>query len=126
MTQEKRPKKLLDQLRETLQTQHYSLRTEHTYVDWARRFILFHHKRHPKEMGNAEVEAFLTHLAIDRKVAASTQNQALSALLFLYQHVLHQEIGSVDAVRARKPKRLPSVLTKAEALRVINAMAGVP
>jgi site-specific recombinase XerD len=124
--QEKRPKKLLDQLRETLQTQHYSLRTEHACVDWAKRFILFHHKRHPKEMGNAEVEAFLTHLAIDRKVAASTQNQALSALLFLYQHVLHQEIGSVDAVRARKPKRLPTVLTKAEALRVINAMAGVP
>lgn len=125
MPQEKRPKKLLDQLRETLQTQHYSLRTEHAYADWAKRFILFHHKRHPREMGNAEVEAFLTHLAIDRKVAASTQNQALSALLFLYQHVLHQEIGSVDAVRARKPKRLPTVLTKAEALRVINAMAGV-
>jgi integron integrase len=77
-------------------------------------------------MGSAEIAAFLTHLAIDRQVAASTQNQALSALLFLYQEVLRQEIGSVDAVRARKPKRLPTVLTKTEALRVINAMSGVP
>jgi len=126
MPQEKRPKKLLDQMREILRTQHYSIRTEHTYVDWAKRFILFHQKRHPKEMGRAEIEAFLTHLAIDRKVAASTQNQALSALLFLYEKVLHQEVGSVDAVRARKPKRLPTVLTKTEALHVIKAMSGVP
>jgi integron integrase len=77
-------------------------------------------------MGRAEIAAFLTHLAVDRKVAASTQNQALSALLFLYQDVLHQEVGSVDAVHTRKPKRLPTVLTKTEALRVLNAMAGVP
>ncbi len=126
MPQEKRPKKLLDQMREVLQTQHYAIRTEDAYIDWAKRFILFHHKRHPKEMGSAEIAAFLTHLALDRKVAASTQNQALSALLFLYQKVLHQEVGSVDAVRARKPKRLPTVLTKNEALRVLNAMAGVP
>lgn len=121
-----RPKKLLDQMREVLQTQHYSIRTEDAYVDWARRFILFHHKRHPKDMGAPEVEAFLTHLAVERKVAASTQNQALSALLFLYREVLHQELGSVDSVRARKPKRLPTVLTKSEALGVITAMSGTP
>jgi len=126
MPQEQRPKKLLDQMRDVLQTQHYSIRTEDAYVDWAKRFILFHQKRHPKEMGRVEIEAFLTHLAVDRHVAASTQNQALSALLFLYKKVLRQEVGSVDAVRARKPKRLPTVLTKTEALRVLNAMVGVP
>ena len=118
------PKKLLDRLRDMLRTQHYSSRTEQTYVDWAKRFILFHHKRHPKDMGVPEVEAFLTHLALERKVAASTQNQALSALLFLYREVLHQPLASVDAVRARKPERLPTVLTKSEAARVINAMSG--
>jgi len=126
MPQEQRPKKLLDQMRDVLRTQHYAIRTEHAYVDWARRFILFHQKRHPTEMGRAEIEAFLTYLAVDRHVAASTQNQALSALLFLYKAVLRQEVGSVDAVRARKPKRLPTVLTKTEALRVLNAMVGVP
>jgi integron integrase len=121
-----RPKKLLDQMREALQTQHYSIRTEDSYVDWARRFILFHNKRHPKEMGAPEVEAFLTHLAVERKVAASTQNQALSALLFLYREVLHQELDSIDSVRARKPKHLPTVLTKSEARRVLNGMSGTP
>lgn len=123
---EPRPKKLLDQMREALQLQHYSIRTENAYVDWARRFILFSGKRHPKDMGAPEVAAFLTYLAIERKVAASTQNQALSALLFLYREVLHQEVGNIDAVRARKPKRLPTVLTKPETLRVISAMSGVP
>src|SRR3989454_10653725 len=129
MPQGQRPKKLLDQMRDVLHTQHYSIRTEDAYVDWARRFILFHQKRHPAAMGRAEIEAFLTHLAVERHVAASTQNQALSALLFLYKAVLHQEVESVesvDAVRARKPKRLPTVLTKPEALRVLNAMVGVP
>ena len=126
MPQEQRPKKLLDQMRDVLHTQHYAIRTEDAYVDWARRFILFHQKRHPAAMGRAEIEAFLTHLAVERHVAASTQNQALSALLFLYKAVLHQEVESVDAVRARKPKRLPTVLTKPEALRVLNAMVGVP
>ena len=83
MPQEPRHKKLLDQMRDVLRTQHYAIRTEQAYVDWARRFILFHQKRHPQEMGTAEIEAFLTHLAVDRHIAASTQNQALSALLFL-------------------------------------------
>jgi integron integrase len=126
MPQEPRPKKLLDQMRDVLHTQHYAIRTEDAYVDWAKRFILFHQKRHPTEMGQVEIEAFLTRLAVERHVAASTQNQALSALLFLYKEVLRQEVGSVDAVRARKPKRLPTVLTKIEALRVLNAMVGVP
>src|SRR5262245_39822984 len=126
MPQEPRPKKLLDQMRDVLRTQHYAIRTEDAYVNWAKRFILFHQKRHPTETGRVEIEAFLTHLAVDRHIAASTLNQALSALLFLSKAVLHQEVGAVDAVRARKPKRLPTVLTKPEALRVLNAMAGVP
>ena len=126
LPQEPRPKKLLDQMRDVLRTQHYAIRTENAYVDWAKRFILFHQKRHPTAMGRVEIEAFLTHLAVDRHIAASTQNQALSALLFLYKAVLRQEVGAVDAVRARKPKRLPTVLTKPEALQVLNAMVGVP
>lgn len=125
MLPEKPPKKLLDQMREILQTQHYSIRTENTYVDWVRRYILFHHKRHPSEMGASEVAAFITYLATERRVAASTQNQALSALLFLYQEVLNQPLETVNAVRARKPERLPTVLSKDNALRVINAMSGV-
>ena len=85
-------KRLLDQMREALQVQHYSIRTEHTYVDWARRYILFHNKRHPTDMGASEVTQFLTALAVERKVAASTQNQALGALLFLYREVLQQNL----------------------------------
>jgi site-specific recombinase XerD len=100
MPQEKRPKKLLDQMRDVLHTQHDSIRTEDAYVDWARRLILFHQQRHPTEMGRADIAAFLTHLAVERHVAASTQHQALSALLCLYKAVLHQEVESVDAVRA--------------------------
>lgn len=118
------PKKLLDRMRDCLRTQHYSLRTEQAYVDWARRFILFHQKRHPQDMGVPEVEAFLTYLAVERKVAASTQNQALSALLFLYREVLRQPLADVAAVRARQPERVPTVLTKDEAARVLSAMSG--
>ena len=122
---QKRPKKLLDQVREAIRTKHYSIRTEQAYVDWIRRYILFHDKRHPKDMGSAEIAAFLTHLAVEKNVAASTQNQALSALLFLYRHVLEKElVGSIDAVRAKKPKRLPTVLTKEEAFRVIGFLSG--
>src|SRR5437879_11348628 len=108
MPQAQRPKKLLDQMRDVLRTQHYAIRTEHAYVAWAKRFILFHQKRHPAEMGRVEIEAFLTHLAVDRHIAASTQNQALSALLFLYKEVLHQEVQAVAAVRATRHQRLPS------------------
>ena len=97
----KRTTKLLDQVRSKLRLLHYAKRTEEAYVDWIRRFILFHDKRHPDQMGVAEVEAFLTSLAVEGNVAASTQNQTLSALQFLYGKVLEIELGPVDAVRAR-------------------------
>ena len=117
--------RLLDQVREKLRYRHYSLRTERAYVDWIRRFILFHLKRHPAEMGAAEVEAFLTHLAIQRKVAASTQNQALSALLFLYKEVLQVELPWLNNVeRAKKPQRLPTVLTVREVNAVLERLEG--
>ena len=120
------PKKLLDRVRDTLRTKHYSRRTEQTYVEWIRRFILFHGKRHPKDMRAAEIEAFITHLAVDRQVAVSTQNQALSAILFLYRHVLRLEVEVLPSlVRPGRPKRLPTVLTQAEAVRVISQMKGV-
>jgi site-specific recombinase XerD len=103
-----KPKKLLDQVRDALRVKHYAYRTEESYIQWIRRYILFHDKRHPKDMGEAEIEAFLTHLAVDGNVASSTQNQALSALLFLYRNVLKQPLSeSVDAVRARQSKHLP-------------------
>jgi site-specific recombinase XerD len=112
---EPRPKKLLDQVREMIRMKHYSYRTEESYVNWIRRYILFHNKRHPKDMGSAEIEAFLSHLAVQEQVAASTQNQALSALLFLYRYVLKQELDSpVDAIRAKSPRYLPTVLTPEE------------
>ena len=117
-------KKLLDQVREALRLKHYSYRTEQAYVDWITRYILFHDKRHPQEMGHLEVQAFLTHLAAEKNVAASTQTQALSALLFLYREVLHQDLGNIDALRAHKPKRLPTVLTRDDTLRVISALKG--
>jgi integron integrase len=119
------PKKLLDQLRDALRIKHYFYRTEQTYVDWAHRFIVFHDKRHPKDMGTPEIEAFLTHLAVQQKVAASIQNQALCALVFLYRHVLRQEIGpSIDVVRAKRSRYLPPVLTHAEAIAVLGQLSG--
>jgi integron integrase len=119
------PKKLLDQLRDALRIKHYAYRTEQTYVDWVHRFICFHNKRHPKDMGASEVEAFLTHLAVDLKVAASTQNQALCALLFLYRYVLRQELDpSINAVRAKKSRYLPTVLTHEEAVAVLEHLSG--
>jgi integron integrase len=122
---EPRPKKLLDHVRDAIRLKHYSLHTEQACVTWIKRYIFFHDKRHPKDMGSADIEAFLTHLAVQQKVAASTQNQALSALLFLYRDVLRQPLdGPIDAIRARKPKRLPTVLTKEEALQVIEALSG--
>jgi integron integrase len=112
-------------VRDAIRLKHYSLHTEQAYVTWIKRYIFFHDKRHPKDMGGAEIEAFLTHLAVHQKVAASTQNQALSALLFLYRDVLRQSLDRpIDAIRARKPKRLPTVLTKEEALRVIGYVSG--
>jgi len=118
-------KKLLDVVRDALRTKHYSYRTEQTYLDWIKRYILFHQKRHPKEMGAAEIQAFITHLAVERNVAASTQNQALSAILFLYRTVLQKEIIlPPELVRTSRPKVLPTVLTHAEALAVIGKMRG--
>jgi integron integrase len=118
--------KLLDRVRQVMRLKHYSYRTEQAYVDWIRRFILFHHKRHPQEMGAQEIEAFLTHLAVHENVAASTQNQALQAILFLYREVLGREITEpIQAMRARKPKRLPTVLTREEVLLLFNQMSGI-
>jgi site-specific recombinase XerD len=109
-----RPKpKLLDRLREALRSRHYSRRTEQTYCQWVKRFIFFNNVRHPAEMAEAEVNAFLTHLAVKEKVSASTQNQALSALLFLYRYVLDREIGDFgEVIRARKSISVPVVMTK--------------
>ena len=118
-----KPPKLLDQVRARLRTLHYSIRTEEAYVGWIRRFILFHKKRHPREMGGPEVEAFLTHLAVEEHVAASTQNQALAALLFLYQQILEIELPRLDAIRARRPERLPVVLSREEVRAVLNETA---
>jgi len=118
--------RLLDRVREVLRRKHYSIRTEEAYVGWIKRFILFHDKRHPREMGLPEVDAFLTDLAVRQGVAASTQNQALSALLFLYTEVLQQPLdGPVQAVRAKQPSRLPTVLTRDEVARVLDALSGV-
>jgi integron integrase len=117
--------RLLDQVRAEIRLRHYSIRTEEVYVDWVRRFILFHSKRHPKEMGAGEVRDFLSHLAVERNVAASTQNQAKSALLFLYREVLHIELPWLDEVIAAKtPRRLPVVLTQTEVRRLLNSMSG--
>jgi integron integrase len=118
------PRKLLDQVRDAIRLKHYSIRTEQAYVNWIKRYIYFHDVRHPAEMGAPEVQAFLTHLAVEGNVAASTQNQALSALLFLYKEVLHQDLGPIDAMRAKKPKRLPSVLAKEEVHRVLGHLSG--
>jgi integron integrase len=117
--------KLLDQVRDAIRRKHFSLRTERIYCDWIRRFILYHRKRHPQEMGETEITEFLTHLARNGLVAASTQNQALSALLFLYREVLQREIGWLDKVeRAKRPSRLPVVLTRDEARRVFLNLHG--
>ena len=140
----KRPRKLLDQactelcrsVRNALRAQHYSIHTEETYVRWIKRYILFHDKRHPKKMGVPEIEAFLTHLAVDQNMAASTQNQALSALLFLYREVLEIELEgtatlppdseeTVDHIRAKRPgQRVPTVLTREKVHLLLNALPG--
>ena len=108
-----------------IRSRHYSRRTEQAYGLWVRRFVHFHHLRHPQEMGAAEINAFLTHLAIESKVSASTQNQALAALLFLYRHVLGRDVGELGAVvRARTPDRLPVVLTRDEVRAVLAHLDG--
>jgi integron integrase len=118
--------KLLDQVREAIRMRHYSIRTEEAYISWIKRFILFHGKRHPLEMGEDEITRFLSALAVHRQVSASTQNQALCALVFLYRHVLGQNLGWLeDVVRAKRPQRLPVVLTRAEVKALLGALDGV-
>ncbi len=120
-----RSPKLLESLREALHVRHYSHRTEDTYCSWVKRFVHFHKLRHPKEMGELEINLFLTHLAVSEKVSASTQNQALSALLFLYRHVIGKEVGDLGhVIRARKPIHLPVVLTRDEVKALLAQLAG--
>ncbi len=117
--------KLLSQVREAIRVRNYSRRTEQTYVMWVKRFTRFHDLQHPSEMAEPEINAFLTYLAVDRKVSASTQNQALSALLFLYRHVLNRPIGELgDVIRAQQPKRLPIVMTRDEVRTVMRQLSG--
>ena len=120
------PSKLLDRVRRRIRLKGYSIRTERAYVSWIKRYILFHNKRHPQEMGKAEIESFLSHLAIKLNVSKSTQNQAFNALLFLYREVLEEDLpAGISAYRAKKPERLPTVMTKEETLKVISAMKGI-
>lgn len=119
-------KKLLDQLADKIRMKHHSRKTESAYVEWSRRYILFHNKRHPREMGKAEIEAYLNHLANVRHVSASTQNQALHAILFLYREVLEIEMGFVNALRAKEGKRLPVVLNLEETAKVLHSFEGEP
>lgn len=120
-----RPGQLIGELRAALRSRHYSRRTETAYCLWVRRFIHFHGLRHPAGMGEVEINVYLTHLAVDEHVAASTQTQALSALLFLYRHVLGREIGELDGViRARKPQRLPVVMTRVEVRALLEQLPG--
>ncbi len=118
------PKPLLEQVRAVLRVRHYAPATEDAYLNWVRRFILFHDKRHPLEMREEEIEGFLTYLAVECEVAASTQNQAFHALLFLYQQVLEVELDQLDAVRARRPEYLPSVLSFDEVRAVLDRVTG--
>ncbi|MCB1850468.1 MAG: integron integrase [Gammaproteobacteria bacterium] len=119
------PSPFLEQVRSKIRLKHYSIRTEQAYVFWIRRFILYHGKRHPADLGESEVSSFLSHLAVDRNVAASTQNQALNALVFMYRHVLGRPLGdTIDGVRAKKPARLPVVLTQDEIRMLLRYLEG--
>lgn len=113
--------RLLDQVRDVIRRRHYSIRTEEAYLGWIKQFIHFHHLRHPRDLGPAAVAAFLSHLASDRQVASSTQNQALSALLFLYREVLGQPLDTITGIEhAKRPQRIPAVFTKAEVHGVLS------
>ncbi len=118
---------MLDRVRYRIRLKGYSIRTEQSYVSWIRRFILFHNKRHPQDMGKGEIEAYLTHLAITRHVSPSTQNQAFNALLFLYRNVLEIEFPeNINAYRSKRPTRLPTVLTNAETIKIISMITDSP
>ncbi len=117
--------RLLDQVRDRIRRKHYSIRTEQVYVDWIRRFVLHHNKRHPRDMGAAEVEAFLTHLAVAKRVSASTQNEAKSAILFLYKEVLGEPLPWLEGIEsAKRPVRLPMVLTQQEVESIFAHLSG--
>jgi integron integrase len=119
--------KLLDQVRIVMRRQHYSIRTEETYTQWISRFIRFHKMRHPREMDTPDIEAFLNHLAVTEHVAASTQNQAFSAIIFLYKHVLNQPLSAkVVALRAKPSRHLPTVLSRAETQTLLQGLSGPP
>jgi integron integrase len=121
------PPRLLDRVRIAIRTRHYSIRTEEAYVGWIRRFIFFHGKRHPQEMGEPEINAFLSHLALKGRVSASTQNQALCALLFLYRQVLEKPFPDLERlVRAKRTEKLPVVMTRAEVKAVLSRLHGTP
>ena len=121
------PPRLLEQVRAEIRARHYSRRTEDAYVHWIRRFIVFHGRRHPRELGAPEISAFLTWLAVEQHVAASTQNQALSGVLFLYREVLRQDVGVVELLpRARMPSKVPVVLSPSEVRQVLDQLTGVP
>ena len=125
MVRRERASPFLDSLREAIRVRHYSIRTEKAYVGWARRFILFHDKRHPKDMGGVEVSAFLSHLALELEVSPATQNQALNALSFLYKAVLARPLGEMSGiVRAKRPRKLPTVLTQREVGRLLCRLKG--
>ena len=121
-----KPKKLLDQFKDNIRIKQYSYRTEQTYIQWVREYILFHNKRHPREMGVTEINQFITHLVVERKASASTQNQAISAILFLYRNTLHIELdqSSLNFIRPKKGKRVPNVLSVKEVRAVITNMTG--
>lgn len=126
MSNPSNPPKLLEEVRDVLRRRHYSYQTEKTYIYWIKRFIAFHHMKPPRDMGASEVEAFLTHLAVDQNVAPSTQNQALSALIFLYRDVYQWDTNwGLNAERATPTRYLPTVLTPDEARRILNALPGV-
>ncbi len=116
--------KLLEQVRQRIRTKHYSLSTEKTYVQWVKQFILFHNKRHPKEMGNKEINAFLTYPVVKRRVASSTPNQALCAIIFLYKQVLKIETGELEITWIKKGKRLPVVFSINEVKKIMEQLSG--
>jgi integron integrase len=124
--QMERNPRLLDQVRNVIRCKHYSIRTESSYIDWIKRYIYFHNKQHPQNLDEKHISSFLTHLAVEKRVASSTQNQALCALVFLYRHVLNKEIGDFDnLVRAKRPQKLPVVFTRDEVRCVLLQLQGV-
>lgn len=119
-------KRLLEQVSDVIRLKHYSIRTEKAYLDWIKRYVKFNNYQHPQDMGEKEIKKFLTWLAVKGNVSASTQNQALNAIVFLYKKVLYKEIGDFsDTMRAKKPKRIPVVLNREEVMKIINCLQGV-